>query len=60
MTWEFTKTMIVGYGKLTDSKGKEYNVDFDQNGNIEVTTIKQNKPVKIPNKVHQMILQKIR
>ncbi|GMX64425.1 hypothetical protein Elgi_36940 [Paenibacillus elgii] len=58
MEWEFSKTVIVGYGVLYDPKGNKYNVEFDENGNIEVTTTKRNTVVKIPQKVHQMILEK--
>jgi hypothetical protein len=59
MKWEFSKTMIVGYGKLTDPKGNDYNVEFDDKGNIEVTTTKRQTPVDIPQKVRKMILEKI-
>ncbi|MGM1044854.1 MAG: hypothetical protein ACQEXX_01770 [Bacillota bacterium] len=57
--WEFNKTNIVGYGRLYDSKGKAYNVEYSRDGEIKVTTIKQNKIVKIPAKVEKMILEKI-
>jgi hypothetical protein len=59
MAWEFVKTNIVGYGRLLDPKGKEYNVQYNNEGNIEVTTIKRNTIVKIPQKVHRMITEKV-
>lgn len=59
MEWEFFKTVIVGYGTLYDPKGNKFNVDFNDNGEIVVTTIKRNTVVKIPKKVQKMILEKI-
>ncbi|GAB6989450.1 hypothetical protein [Paenibacillus pini] len=58
--WEFSKTSVVGYGRLLDTKGKLYNVQFDNEGIIEVTTTKQNKQVKIPLKVIKLIQQKLK
>jgi hypothetical protein len=57
--WEFSKTMIVGYGMLMDPNGNNYNVAFDEEGHISVTTTKRNTPVTIPKKVMKMILEKI-
>ncbi|GAA4880369.1 hypothetical protein GCM10023310_70720 [Paenibacillus vulneris] len=59
MEWDFSKTMIVGYGILYDPKGNKYNVEFDDNGSIIVTTTKRNTEVKIPKKVYKMIQDKI-
>lgn len=59
MEWEFCKTVITGYGNLYDPKGNKYNVEWDDNGNIEVTTIKRQAKVKIPQYVHEMIKSKI-
>lgn len=59
MEWDFSKTSIVGYGRLLDPKGKAYNVEFDDEGKIEITTTKQNRPAKVPQKVLKMIQDKL-
>jgi hypothetical protein len=59
MKWEFTKTMIKGYGMLSDPKGKDFNVNFEDKENIIVTTTKQCRIVKVPDKVIKMIKEKI-
>lgn len=57
--WEFTKTAIVGYGVLYNPQGKKYNVQFDNKGNIIVTTIKQCRIFKVSKKIEDMIKKSI-